>query len=290
MSEVAQLRQQEQALSGRSIAEISADIKVHAQNMARSYVAIGRDLTEAKALLGHGRFMPWLKEMGFGVSAANKYMQLAAEIQDDSPLAELPYSKAFALIQLPAGEREAFARENDVDSKSAAEIKRLIKERDSAQENARIYQDSAVHWKREADFRAQRIEELQTAEPRTVTVHEVPDDYQALKNAAARHRAEMEEAAQAAEEAEGRAAAAEAELARLRREQSGQGADKFTVFQGAANTFLMAVQLLPYDREEMGSMYNRQRYANLVKGIREWCDEMAEALDDGALSTEGAVV
>lgn len=290
MSEVAQLRQQEQALSGRSIAEISADIKVHAQNMARSYIAIGRDLTEAKALLGHGRFLPWLKEMGFGVSAANKYMQLAAEIQDDSPLAELPYSKAFALIQLPAGEREAFAWENGVDSKSAAEIKRLIKERDEAQRQAENNRCGRAQAEYEAEVLRQKLKAEQERPAIIQQVVEVPDDYQALKTAAAQHRAEIEEAAQAAEEAEGRAAAAEAELARLRREQSGQGADKFAAFQGAANTFLMAVQLLPYDREEMGSMYNRQRYASLVKGIREWCDEMTVALDDGALSTEGAVV
>lgn len=291
-------------LPGRTIEEISADIRVHAVNMARSYIAIGRDLMEAKALLKHGQWLPWLKEMGFGISSANKYMQLAAEVKEDSALAALPYSKAQALLNLPAGERESFAQANDIDSKSAAEIKRLIREKEDAlrarnemaaalekeKDNTKTYQDSAVHWKREADYRAQRIEELQTQEPRTVKVIEAPDDYQALKMEVAHHAREMEEAAQAAEEAESRAAAAEAELNRLRREQSGQTADKFTAAQGAANTFLIAVQLLPYDREEMGSLHNRQRYQNLVKSIRDWCDEMADALEGGALNAEGAVI
>ncbi len=293
-----------QNLPSRTIEEISADIRMRAQHMARDYIAIGRDLLDAKELLGHGKFLPWLREMGFGVSAADKWMRLASEIDLDSPLAELPPTKVMALLSLPAGERETFAQENDVDSKSAAEIKRLIKEKDDAlrarnemaaalekeKDNTKIYQDSAVHWKQQADYRAQRIEELQTQEPRTVKVIEAPDDYQELKMAAAHHQAEMEEAAQAAEEAESRAAAAEAELARLRREQHGQPADKYTAAQGAANTFLIAVQLLPYDREEMGSLYNRQRYASLVKGIREWCDEMADALEGGPLDAEGAVV
>ena len=96
--------------------------------------------------------------------------------------------------------------------------------------------------------------------------------------------------AQAAEEAESRAAAAEAELARMRREQGGQAADKFTAAQGAANTFLMAVQLLPYDREELGNLYNRQRYAGLVKSVRDWCDEMADALEGGPLDAVGEVI
>ena len=286
-----------QNLPGRTIEEISADIRVHAQNMARSYIIIGRDLIEAKELLGHGKFLPWLREMGFGVSAADKWMRLASEVDADSPLAELPPTKVMALLSLPAGEREEFAQANNVDSKSAAEIKRLIaerdqlkRERDEARENWNTYQGSAIHWKQEADYRAQRIEELQSQEPRTVKVIEAPDDYQALKMQAAHHQAEMEEAVQAAEEAESRAAAAVAELARMKREGGGQTADRFTTVQGAANTFLMAVQLLPYDRQEMGNLYNRQRYASLVKSIREWCDEMADALEGGPLDAVGEVI
>ena len=76
-----------QNLPTRTIEEISADTRVHAQNMARSYIIIGRDLIEAKQLLGYGKFLPWLREMGFGVSAADKWMKLAYEVDADSPLA-----------------------------------------------------------------------------------------------------------------------------------------------------------------------------------------------------------
>lgn len=285
------------ALPGRTIEEISADIRVHAQNMARSYIIIGRDLIEAKQLLGHGKFLPWLRGMGFGVSAADKWMKLASEVGADSPLAELPPTKVMALLSLPAGEREAFAEANNVDSKSAAEIKRLIKERDEARKQAEYNEAHSRSLFR--DYEKQRnaaeslqkeVEALKSATPRTVKVIEAPDDYQALKMQAAHHQAEMEEAAQAAEEAESRAAAAEAELARMKREGGGQAADRFAAVQGAANTFLMAVQLLPYDRQEMGNLYNRQRYASLVKSIREWCDEMADALEGGPLDAVGEVI
>ena len=283
-------------LPGRTIQEITASIRAHAAMMARGYIAIGRDLIEAKALLGHGKFLPWLAEMGFGVSAANKYMQLAAEIAQGSPLEELPYSKALALIALPAGEREAFAAENEVENKSAAEIRRLIAERDQMKRERdslsgayeKAHKDAA-EWKREADSRERRIRELEERPAIVQQVVETPDDYQALKLAAAHHQVEMEEAAQAAEEAEARAAAAEAELARVKREGA-QAGDKYTAVMGAANTFLMAVQLLPYDREELRGMYNRQRYTGIVKSVRDWCDEMADALEGGALDGEGAVI
>lgn len=279
-----------QNLPSRAIEEIRADIRMRMQHMARDYIAIGLDLIEAKEQLGYGKFLPFLQEFGFGVSAAEKWMKLASEVDADSPLAELPQSKVMALLSLPAGEREAFAEANNVDSKSAAEIKRLIKEKEAALRERNEFAAAFEKERQESTRRAARIEELQTQEPRTVKVIEAPDDYQALKMQAAHHRAEMEEAAQAAEEAESRAAAAEAELARMKREGGGQTADRFAAVQGAANTFLMAVQLLPYDRQEMGNLYNRQRYASLVKSIREWCDEMADALEGGALDAEGAIV
>jgi len=285
----------QETLPGRTIEEISADIRVHAATMARSYIAIGRDLSEAKALLGHGRFLPWLAEMGFHVSTANKYMQLAAEVEDSSPLAELPYSKALALIGLPAGEREQFAAENDVESKSAAEIKRLIRERDEARRQAEASEENSRSLFRDyekersaAEALQKEVEALKGAPPRTVTVYEAPDDYQQLKMDAARHESELAEAMEAAQDAEQRANEAERQLRQLQATGSAPQ-DKFTAMQGAANTFLMAVQLLPYDREEMGSLYNRQRYASLVKSVREWCDEMADALEGGALDAEGAV-
>ena len=274
----------------RPLPELETTIRAAAVLELQGALTIGVCLMEAKEQLGRGKWLPWLQKMKISSTYAERRMRLAAEIPPESPLAALNYSQAMAMMALPAGERESFAQEHDIQEKTAAEIRQLIRERDEARDNWNTYQESAIHWKREADYRAQRIEELQNAEPRTVKVTEVPDDYQALKMAAAHHQAEMEEAAQAAEEAESRAAAAEAELARMRREQGGQAADKFTAAQGAANTFLMAVQLLPYDREELGSLYNRQRYQSLVKGIREWCDEMADALEGGPLDAVGEVI
>lgn len=282
----------------RPLNVIEASITLHKEQATRGFLGIGRDLIDAKAQIGqHGQWMPWLERMGFNQSTANKYMQVARAVSEGSALEGLSFSQISALLALPAGEREAFVLENGVADKSGAEIKKLIaerdqlkKERDEARENWNTYQGSAIHWKQEADFRAQRIEELQNAEPRTVKVVETPDDYQQLKMAAAHHQAEMEEAAQAAEEAEQRAAAAEAELARMRREQGGQGRDRYQEIAGKANDFLLAARMLPWDAQEMGSEANRRRYELLMKPIREWVLDMQQALQFGPLDAEGAVI
>ena len=44
------------ALTGRSVDEITADIRVNYRNAKASIVAIGRDLAEVKQLLQHGEW------------------------------------------------------------------------------------------------------------------------------------------------------------------------------------------------------------------------------------------
>lgn len=113
-------------LSGRSVDEITADIRVNYRNAKASIVAIGRDLAEVKQMLNHGEWLPYLQGLNISVSSAENYMRYAAEVPGNDQLAALPYSAAIALIALPEDEREQFMQDNDIEDKSAAEIKRLI--------------------------------------------------------------------------------------------------------------------------------------------------------------------
>lgn len=272
--------------SPRPLAELESVIRAASVFELQGALTVGVCLQEAKAQLKHGEWLPWLRKMGIDVSYANRRMRLAAEIPEGSNLSRLSYSQAMAVLALPAGEREAFVEKNDAQDKSAAEIKRLIQERDAEKRRAdanaanfRAMRDRADQLAEEAERRPALIQQVEVA----------PADYAQLKAAAARHAAEMDEATQAAEEAERRAAAAEAELERLRAQDRG-APDDFTAAQGAVNTFLMAVQLLPYNRAALNDLYSRQRYGSLVKAVSDWVEEMREALSAGALEAEGAVV
>ena len=107
-------------------------------------IEIGRRLCEAKDLLAHGEWLPWLsRETDFSERKAQQYMQAFREYGADQmwmfgpetntkTFADLPISKALALLSVPESEREAFAEEVGAESLSTRELKAAIAERDEA--------------------------------------------------------------------------------------------------------------------------------------------------------------
>lgn len=118
----------------RSMEEITASARMNMQDMIHRAIGLGQDCIDAKEQLGHGQFLPWLKELGLSSSTASNYMRVAREIAPGSRLAGLGYSKALALLSAPAEDREALAEETE--GQSAAEIRKLIEERNRAAEAA----------------------------------------------------------------------------------------------------------------------------------------------------------
>ncbi len=126
---------------------IAIEIRTHSnqfKEQALSYaIKIGRLLCEAKELVDHGEWGNWLEEQTeFKQSTANNLMRIYKEYSADQvgffgdaksqTLGNLSYSKALALLDVPAEEREAFAEDNNVDELSTRELEKLIKERDEA--------------------------------------------------------------------------------------------------------------------------------------------------------------
>lgn len=107
-------------------------------------IEIGRRLCEAKNMLAHGEWLPWLsRETDFSDRTAQRYMQAfeeygAAQLGIFGPetnattLSDLPISKALALLSVPESEREAFAAEVGAESMSTRELQEAIRERDEA--------------------------------------------------------------------------------------------------------------------------------------------------------------
>ncbi len=96
-------------------------------------VEIGRRLVEAKELVAHGEWGAWLsKNVDYSVRTAQNMMRLCEEYgEGELPkmLAEIPYSKALALIAVPEEEREEVAAASeDMSTRELEELTRLLAE------------------------------------------------------------------------------------------------------------------------------------------------------------------
>ena len=100
-------------------------------------LTIGRCLIEAKDMLPHGEWLPWLNErVEFSERTARNFMRLAREWTNRQTLADLGAAKALTLLALPAEEREQFVEDHNVIDMSARQLKEAIRERDEARKAA----------------------------------------------------------------------------------------------------------------------------------------------------------
>ena len=137
----------------RDINTITSEIH-YIQNDVQQYAAqgalkIGERLCEAKELLGHGEFLPWIKdEFGWTDRTAQKLMAVYREFGDSQKslfgpeintktYSDLPVSKLYLLISVPESEREDFVKENNVAEMSVREMEKLLREKKEAEDESR---------------------------------------------------------------------------------------------------------------------------------------------------------
>ena len=119
-------------------------------------IEIGRRLVEAKEMLNHGEWLPWLKrETEFSERSAQNYMKVFNEYgaaqqslfgpeTNAQTFADLPISKALALLSVPESEREDFAAEVGAEALSVRELEEKVRERTAELEKkARSWEDKA---------------------------------------------------------------------------------------------------------------------------------------------------
>ncbi len=122
---------------GRTIEAVTADILEAKRAGGEAILTIGRCLIEAKDMLPHGEWLPWLNEqVELSERTAQKFMKLAREWSNPNTLADLGASKALMLLALPEGEREQFTADHNVIDMSARQLEQAIKERDEARKAA----------------------------------------------------------------------------------------------------------------------------------------------------------
>ena len=165
---------------------LAAEIRALTASMLANIIEIGRRMCQAKEILPHGQFGEWVKtKTGYSRSTANNFMKLfqeygapqeslfGAEVNSQT-FGNLPYSKALALLAVPAEEREDFVRDNHVEEMSTRELQQAIKERD--------------------ELRRQLDEERAAAEGASLRISELEEKLDASGKEAARQKTEAEKA------------------------------------------------------------------------------------------------
>lgn len=202
-------------------------------------IEIGRRLTEAKEMVNHGEWLPFLEQQTeFSQPTASRFMRLYKEYGADqnslfgaeskyATLNNLSISNALRLLAIPEEERESFAAENDLENKSAREVEALIREKTALEQQLKETKEGQALALAEA--MAERdssqaelhttAEQLKTARERIRQLEERPTevaverDEEAIQTAAASARLEAKLEAEKA---------ADAAIAALNREHAEQ--------------------------------------------------------------------
>lgn len=129
----------------RDIEIITGEILEAKRVGGEAVLTIGRGLIEAKAMLEHGEWLPWLTErVEFSERQAQRLMRIAREYENPTLVSDLGARKALQLLALPESEREGFlaethqvnGEEKAVIDMTSRELEKAIKERDEARKAA----------------------------------------------------------------------------------------------------------------------------------------------------------
>lgn len=121
----------------RTIETITEDILDAQRRGGEAILTIGRCLIEAKEMLSHGEWLPWLNEkVSYSDRTARRFMQMYRQLSNRPALANLGASKALALLALPEKDRDEFLEENNVVDMTTRQLEQAIKDRDEARKAA----------------------------------------------------------------------------------------------------------------------------------------------------------
>lgn len=187
----------------RDIEAITAEILDAKRAGGEAILTIGRGLIEAKALLSHGEWLPWLEErVEFSEKAAQRFMLLARKYSNPTTLSDLGASKALILLAIPDEVRDEFieaphvvdGEEKTVTDMSVRELKAAIKERDKA---LRAAAQAQAEQKAAEDAREKMAEDMRLANERiaglNAEVEERSAEAREAQDAAVRLEKELEE-------------------------------------------------------------------------------------------------
>ena len=165
---------------GRTIEVITGDILEAQRKGGEAVLTIGKCLIEAKDMLSHGEWLPWLAEkVGYSEKTAQNFMRLAREFSNPQAIADLGATKALKLLALPPDEREKFVADHNVIDMTTRQLEQAIKERDEAKAAA---EQAAADQRTAEQARDKMAEDMRLLNARLAGVRE--DREQAMENVA----------------------------------------------------------------------------------------------------------
>ena len=183
----------------RGIETITEEIIFYKNVGGQAVIEIGKRLTEAKAQLKHGEWLPWLREkVEFSETSAQNFMRIAREYGNTHLVGDLGASKALVLLALPASERENFAQEKHLvngEEKSVSEMSK--RELEEAIRQRKLAELKAAETARELDRQKEATAEAEAAAEKAQEAAEAQRDEarKAVENAEAGKKAAEEQAA-----------------------------------------------------------------------------------------------
>lgn len=182
----------------RGIEAITEKILSYKRTAGESILEIGRRLKEAKALLSHGEWLPWLSEkVEFSERSAQNFMRLADAYQNPQTLADLGASKALVLLALSPVERDEFlsekhdvrGAEKTVPEMSARELEEAIRQRKIAELKA---EETARELNRQKEATAEAEAEAAKAQEAAEAARAEVEGARSISLAAQERTAELE--------------------------------------------------------------------------------------------------
>lgn len=278
-----------------SIDECTEEILRWKNTMGLGVIRIGQALLWAKERLPHGEFGDWLRErVEFSKSTAANFMRIAREVEESSSLAQLPYTKVLALLDVPREEREAFAEAHDAQNTSASELRRMARELEAAKADAEQLRIREKQFIETAEAESQRAnetlhklhetrEQLENArqalalerrkEPETKVVEKLPDDYVELKQRLAKAEAEADRMADEIDQMKTR---------QMETEMNGEP-DMASRLVSVIGGFLTQAAQIPQRIRDAGDCMDDadvNLILNQIQSVRTWCDALRDALLD----------
>lgn len=284
---------------------LAQEARYYSERAAEDMFQLGRVLTEAKKLLSHGEWLPWIREnAGMSRSNAEQFMAAYQRFGGREDLKRIDRSKLFRMLALPAGAEEDFLKENDVEEMTAREVSEAVKEaRAKAMEEAA----AQISREREARFDAEkRVRELEGREPEIP--EELLQDLKAQKENA-KHFAELaqtvgsekaklqrenarlqgviEDGTQQLQEMQEEYDRMQTELLNLQSMQAKGDAERapaeeltIEVFSVAVERFIGKVARMPHMRRKFAAMPEPQReaYEEQLRTVEKWAQDAGAAL------------